>query len=785
MKKYPFISVIIFFITGIILGKFIPSLFILFIAALSLIIFFILLKIIVRSLPTNIIKNLIILTLSLLSGVIVLKTQGVSAVNYPFKNSSIKDVILFGSISDFQLMSKGTLSGIVDADSIMIKNRIEKLKAKILVKITDENPKRVEYLYQKIKIGNQIKCKGFLYAPPGIKNPGDFDYKKYLYEKGITAIVSVNHFENFRITSHDVDRFANLIFSIRKIIDERLRMLYEYKSYSLLKGLLLADRSEMDYKVKENFMNAGVVHVLAVSGLHVGYIVLIFLVLFNRFNYMLKYLLTIIGIVIFILITGAHAPVVRASIMAIIIILTQLTNRSSNGLNSLAIAAFLILLFDPNQLFSPGFQLSFSAVLSILIFYPVFRNFLYSLNISQTLNKILLFMAISFAAQIGTLPFTLYYFNRLSFIALFANLIVIPVIGFILALGIISLVVSVVWMWGATVFSAANYLLISLLFDFINFTGSLKISHVFINRFSVYDSILFYVALILLFLTWKYFNHRFSKLLLIVLLTANYFVFTKINAAVLLPPKILSVMPFALRYGFSTFIKLPDGKVILVNSGKADKKFSPSKRIIEPFLKRINHNLINYAIATSVNKNLTGGFNFLFNKKAIDVIYKPPPDSLNNEDYLLENEIDQFQVNKKYLSKEPLNISNCRFYYLKINKRFKSKNSNVFLKIVYGKTSFLFADLLIRVNSKFNNKMKRYLKSDVLIVELSKISFQNFKKILEIVKPLYVVVNDSILRNTIIKEFTGKLYNLNNTGATLFRSDGNTIKRIDWKYEFH
>jgi competence protein ComEC len=204
-----------------------------------------------------------------------------------------------------------------------------------------------------------------------------------------------------------------------------------------LKGILLADRGEIDFSTREKFVNAGVVHILAVSGLHVGFIVLIFIVISSRFNLYIRSAITIIGLLAFLMITNSPASVFRASLMGITLIITFMLNRKFNSYNALAIAALIILIIDPMELFNPGFQLSFSAVLSIVAIYPIFSNGIYKFGIKNKLIKwTLLFCSVSLAAQIGTLPFTILYFNKLSIIALFANLIVIPLVAVIVSTGI-------------------------------------------------------------------------------------------------------------------------------------------------------------------------------------------------------------------------------------------------------------------------------------------------------------------------------------------------------------
>ncbi|MCB9250552.1 MAG: ComEC/Rec2 family competence protein [Ignavibacteriales bacterium] len=329
-----------------------------------------------------------------------------------------------------------------------------------------------------------------------------------------------------------------------------IKKLYPEKFAYFIKGILLADRSDIDYETKNSFTNTGVIHVLAVSGLHVGFIGIILFLLLGRFNIRLKYILTIFGILLFLVINNGQPSIFRASTMAVLFLIAKLTGRSTNGFNSIAIAGFIILILNPNELFNPGFLLSFSAVLSILILYPIFAKTINKYQLNSIIKKILLFMSVSFAAQIGTLPFTVFYFNKLSLIALFANLFVIPVLGIILAIAILSLAASVASMFIGLIIAEANIFLISTLYYFINRLSELSFSFIPIYSFSIVDGIIFYLS--------------FGVILIIISNVQSTF---KVVSAVIL---ILFCSAFAFKLDKNTL--LPEGElsVLTIDVGQGD-----------------------------------------------------------------------------------------------------------------------------------------------------------------------------------------------------------------------
>ena len=152
----------------------------------------------------------------------------------------------------------------------------------------------------------------------------------------------------------------------------------------------------------------------------------------------------------------------------------------------------------------PGFQLSFSAVLAIGILYPYFQKLIYKLNLKHKwIEYIFLFIGVSLSAQIGTLPFTLAYFSKLSVVALLANLLVIPTIGVIIGVAFITILIGLFSYGIAIYFAVANNLFSGWMIDFIRYTGRLDFSFLWIRNYSLYDAIIFYSGLTLIIIYIK------------------------------------------------------------------------------------------------------------------------------------------------------------------------------------------------------------------------------------------------------------------------------------------
>ncbi|MDP2039509.1 MAG: ComEC/Rec2 family competence protein, partial [Ignavibacteria bacterium] len=342
---------------------------------------------------------------------------------------------VFGSIGKIELIREGRITFFINSDSLRVGLKTYKSNTKILCNIYD-GQKDVDDLYDDMKVGNYAAFESTINRPKNSRNPYEFDYEKYLADRNISILATAYSTENIRLDNQSVSTFKNFIHEIRNYLDNKITALHNKTTEGLLRGLLLADRSGIDYNTNSDFMNAGVVHVLSVSGLHVGYIVIIFLFLFNRFNLYWRVSLTIVGLFIYMIITGSEAPVFRSTIMASVILITPFLGRESSSYNTLSLAAIIILLLNPVELFNPSFQLSFSAILALIIFFPVIKRVVDTRKYSSKfLNYFLLFLGSTFVAQIGTLPFTLSYFGRISLTSLAANFFVIPISGVIVGLG--------------------------------------------------------------------------------------------------------------------------------------------------------------------------------------------------------------------------------------------------------------------------------------------------------------------------------------------------------------
>lgn len=273
-------------------------------------------------------------------------------------------------------------------------------------------------------------------------NPDDFDYERYMYNKGYagSAYVSSQSWMVTGKTSSSLKIRAQLLR--QKIFAFYQSLGLNETEYSILSALTLGYQDALSDDLKQSFRSTGTAHVLAVSGLHVGiiYAIISYLLGFIKRGsriYWLKPGLIILFLWFYAFITGLSPSVVRASIMLTVFCASEIVGRKGFSLNSLFLTAFVMLLYNPFSLFDVGFQLSFSSVLAILYLHPKMVSVLRVSN--KPLRHTWQMFSLSVVAQLGTFPLCLYYFGTFPSYFFITNMLVIPLVGLIVyaAVGII------------------------------------------------------------------------------------------------------------------------------------------------------------------------------------------------------------------------------------------------------------------------------------------------------------------------------------------------------------
>jgi len=276
-------------------------------------------------------------------------------------------------------------------------------------------------------------------------NPHQFDYKAYLKKQHIYHQLYITNSELFSISKNKHTLFGYAA-KLREHVQSKLKQ-YNFSTdeYAIISALLLGQRQDISKEVYDSYTQAGAIHILAVSGLHVGIVLLLLnyllkpLELLKRGKY-IKMIIIVLLLWSFAIVAGLSASVTRAVTMFTIIAIAMNYKRPTNIYNTLAISVFILLLFKPNFIFDVGFQMSYLAVLAIVLIQPLlYKLYKPKYKLDDFFWNI---FTVTLAAQFGVVPISLYYFHQFPGLFFLSNLVIIPFLGIILGFGIVIIILS-------------------------------------------------------------------------------------------------------------------------------------------------------------------------------------------------------------------------------------------------------------------------------------------------------------------------------------------------------
>jgi competence protein ComEC len=375
-----------------------------------------------------------------------------------------------------------------------------------------------------LRYGDLIQFSGVLRVPEPVHNPGAFDWRGWLEQRGIHFTATIRKDDSLEVMAHDR---ANPVIATSLRLSRYLeRSLHlgledEPKVAGALAGMVIGERSEIPTETYKDFQRTGVFHVFAINGLHVGLVTLIVLMVLRLARIPRRWcaIVAVPVLVLYVFATGAHPGAVRALIMACALLVGWMLVRPTDVLNSLAAAALVILLSDPTQLFGSGFQLSFSVVLAIVTLTPRIETRLMPMvatdpflpeefvppwrkKLGRWLRWAIQLVSCSVAAWIGLVPLMALYFNLFTPISIVANLLVIPLLGCIIALGLLSALAHIVSAWLALTLNSANSLLIALMVRGVDWLGAVPFGHRFVQAPPVWFVWAYYGIGVLVLTKW-------------------------------------------------------------------------------------------------------------------------------------------------------------------------------------------------------------------------------------------------------------------------------------------
>lgn len=375
-------------------------------------------------------------------------------------------------------------------------------RGKVLVSIRKDSTLSTINVDDNLLISSQV-----LNIPPPL-NPYQFNYAKYLHTLNIYHQIHISKFELLDQCSGAVtvigraEKIRN--YFIQKLKNSSIKT----DERSIIQALILGNRKDISTQLNKDFAAAGAIHILAVSGLHVGIIYFILIYLLSPLKVFphsraIQSLLIVLGLWIFAFITGLSPSVVRAVTMFSFFALAKSLNRPTNSMNTLFISFFVLLLIHPLWLFNVGFQMSYLAVFFILW---IQRDlFMLYLPENRLLKKIWGIFTVTIAAQLGVFPLSLYYFHQFPGLFFATNIVVLPFLGILLTGGLLVVLLAGLNILPEGMAAGYNFLIESL----INFISWIAKQEYLIFKdipFSLTKVLASYLLIILLILLWKKFN---------------------------------------------------------------------------------------------------------------------------------------------------------------------------------------------------------------------------------------------------------------------------------------
>jgi len=443
-----------------------------------------------------------------------------------FPNKLIPDelAIFTGKIDKIGITNQGEnifliCNGILDSKSLPELDNI-----RIKIKIRELNKIKI-----KLEEGSTIRTLLKINFPKSKFINSDLDEYQYLK---LTNLDFLSTADADKLTVlKEPNSFRKELNNIRRIILERIHKLFPEKYFALVIALLIGEKGFLDYELRNEFSKTGTAHLLALSGLHVGIIsILIYLILgFINIRW-IKLILFVLILIFYNSLIGFYPSSVRASLMSIIAVFGILQERQIHPLNSLSLAAIIMLMFDNNLILNPGFQMSIFSVLGILIFYKIIFDKLKFIFKNDNLNFILNSISITLAASLTVSPIVSYYFGIFSFISPLSNLLEIPLVSLILIGSIITLFTSFISFNFAIYFGLTVEILIDILFNINSYLANFNFSFIS-GDYTILISLFFSIVVLLILysnnIKLMVFRIIYSTILLI--LAINYFYPDNIN----------------------------------------------------------------------------------------------------------------------------------------------------------------------------------------------------------------------------------------------------------------
>ncbi|MEN6316099.1 MAG: DNA internalization-related competence protein ComEC/Rec2 [Clostridiaceae bacterium] len=732
-----------------------------------------------------------------------------------------KDVAIRGHILSEPEIRGERVSYIVKAESIRkeYNGSFEKVNGKVLLTtIIGEDGSFLDY-------GRELEFEGILTQPKGVRNPGGFDYRRYLAQKGVGASVFSYAYGIDPGEEIKGNFLVQAGLKIRKRIVYVIEKSLPHQQAGLLNGMLIGYTEGLSEEVQEAFSNAGLSHIMAVSGANVAFLILplAFLLKLLRVRKQISNVLLIAFLTLFVFVTGLEPSVLRAAIMASVLLIAQILYREPDTYSAIAVSCIILLAVNPCMLFHIGFQLSYGATLSIVMLYKNIRNLITvrSQKKPEQLGKDLIqgkdkpkpiipgwiadILAATLAAQLGVLPVTVLYFNKISLVAILTNLLAVPMLELITILGSVMALLGQFSLAISQMIGYLNSVLLSAVLYITKFANNIPFATVTVVTPPLILAAAYYVSI--WFMLWyKPLKNIAIKRRHIAAALSAAAVFV---LATSLKPAQLEVVFLDVGQGDSSFIRTTSGETVLIDGGGSsspDKSSKIGESVILPFLLDAGAGRLGAVIATHPHSDHTQGLYDVLMKMKVGRLILP---YLNDESGFAaliqaagERNIPVFRCSANDVirldEKTYLKVLNPEADWQADEDSLN--NASFVLKLCYGQTSVLFTgDAETEVEEKLlanafpvsgdaisatSQDGASLLKADVIKIAHHGSISSTGKVFLEKVSPQAAIISvgknnfghPSQMTLDLLEQCKVKCFRTDECGAVILESNGRTVR---------
>lgn len=564
-------------------------------------------------------------------------------------------------------------------------------------------PKEIE-----VEIGQVFYVKATFEKPTEMRNRGGFNYAKYLYSQNICGILEIESEKD--IFLKELPKF-NIVNEIRESIINVFEKIFPRNDVGIMLGMIIGDTSYITEETKNNFKNAGITHLLAVSGSNITYIIIFTKFLFDKLigrknsNYVV-----IIFLIIFMLVAGSSPSVVRATIMGIIIIIAEMISKKTNIYASLSASALIILIYNPLSIFDIGFILSFGGTIGIVLFYEKINAWI--INRFSVKNSILIFivetLSVTLSAQIVLTPIICYAFNTISFISILVNILIVPISGILTILGLITYIIGIIYFPVAKFFGYSIFIIIRIITNVAHMFSKVPFSCILVITPKIYWIIIYY--LIIYKFIFKVRNRVMNSFLYILIIICIFIE--------LLPHDYLEINFVDVGQGDCTYIETRSGKNILIDGGGSENSdYDVGENILLPYILDRQKMKIDLMIISHMHEDHIEGLITIIETIKVERIIIGQCNNNDLHKKLLDVSSKKGIKTETVFAGETIYIDDIKIDVLYPSKNTKidenENNNSLILKLIYENVSVLFTG---DIEKESEEKISRNINADILKV---------------------------------------------------------------------